>query len=150
MSKNITDNNLVADAKSVLKFWEEHSDIKLLETNCAQFKKAQNAFQGITDEIAHKEIELSAKMTERDQLAEQVRLVITRLRSGVRSFYGPDSKEYEQVGGTRASTRKRIVRSPRRGNLEAVGATNGNGSGNGNGNGHADGNGQAREIETAA
>jgi hypothetical protein len=48
MSKNITDNNLVADAKSVLKFWEEHSDIKLLETNCAQFKKAQNAFQEIT------------------------------------------------------------------------------------------------------
>jgi len=135
MSKNITENNLVADAKSVLKFWEEHPEINLNETTSAQFKKAQAAFQKITDEIAHEEIALSAKMTERDQLAKNVRMAISRLRSGVRAYFGPDSKEYEQVGGTRSSTKKRPVR-----HTVSNGATkaNGNGNTNGNGNGQPD------------
>ena len=110
MSKNITDNNLVADAKAALKFWEVHPEINLNETNSAQFKKAQAAFQEITDKIAQQEIELTAKLTERDLLGKSLRVAITRLRSGVRAFFGPDSKEYEQVGGTRSSIRKRAVR----------------------------------------
>jgi hypothetical protein len=132
MSKNITDNNLVSDAKSVLKFWEDHPEINLNETTAAQFRKAQSAFQKITDEIAHEEIELSAKMTERDQLAKSVRVSISRVRSGVRAYFGPDSKEYEQVGGTRSSTKKRRVR-----HTDSNGATkvDGNGNSNGNGNG---------------
>ncbi|NUN12008.1 MAG: hypothetical protein HUU55_00070 [Myxococcales bacterium] len=32
--------------------------------------------------------------------------LITRVRSAARGKYGPDSTEYEQVGGTRASERK--------------------------------------------
>ena len=144
MSKNITDNNLVADAKSALNFWEEHPEIKLNETTCAQFKKAQVAFQQIADEVAQQEIELAAKMTERDQLGKGVRLSVSRLRSGVRSFYGPDSKEYEQIGGTRSSSRKRRTRrnSPE-GTSAGNSAGNGHASGTGNGNtpveAHADG-----------
>lgn len=33
--------------------------------------------------------------------------LITRVRSATRGKYGPDSTQYEQVGGTRASERKR-------------------------------------------
>jgi hypothetical protein len=145
MSKNITENNLVADAKSALKFWEQHPEINLNETTVAQFRKVQAAFQKLTDDIAQHEIELGAKMTERDQLSKNVRQAVSRLRSGVRAFFGPDSKEYEQIGGTRLSTRKRPVR---RKNLEGVGAANGNGNGsaNGNGNGQSEKN---EEVHTA-
>src|SRR5262249_40108800 len=117
--------------KSALKFWEQHPEIKLNETNSAQFKKAQSAFQEIMDEIAQHEIELSAKLTERDQLGKTVRDSLSRLRSGVRAFFGPDSKEYEQVGGTRVSTRKRPTR---RITPEPV-VTSAGGNGNANGNG---------------
>jgi hypothetical protein len=142
MSKNITDNNLVADAKSVLKFWEEHSEINLNETTRAQFKKLQAAFQKLTDEIAQHEIELGARLTERDELGKELRVAISRLRSGVRAFFGPDSKEYEQVGGTRSSTRKRRAR---RGNIEgaspnplpAPSSRREGSNGNGNTNGEA-------------
>jgi len=33
--------------------------------------------------------------------------ITTRARSGFRAVYGPDSTQYEQAGGTRASERKR-------------------------------------------
>ena len=34
----------------------------------------------------------------------------TRARSGIRGFFGPDSDEYEQAGGTRTSERKKPTR----------------------------------------
>jgi hypothetical protein len=110
MSKNITDNNLVTDAKTSARFWEEHPKIELQETTCSAFKKTQTAYQEAVDAVVEKENELSSKLAERDALASEVRLVVTRLRSMVKGFYGPDSKEYEQLGGTRVSDRKRPVR----------------------------------------
>ena len=111
MSKNITDNNLATDAKSCVRFWDEHPDIKLKETTPAEFKKIQTAFQVITDELVDAENRLQSKMAERDAMARQVSSVMTRLRSAVRGFYGPDSTEYQQVGGTRQSDRKPRTRS---------------------------------------
>jgi hypothetical protein len=121
----ITDNGLATDAKSALRFWEEHPDLKLNEATCAAFKKAQAAFQQAADEVADKERQCQLKMAERDVLANEVKLVMTRLRSAVRGFYGPDSNEYAQVGGTRQSERKRPIRQK---NGEAPAAGNGNGN----------------------
>ena len=129
MSKNITDNNLATDARSALLFWEGHPDIKLQGITCEQFKQTQGEFQQVADEVVVKDGELQAAMTERDKLGDQVRLVITRLRSGVRSYYGPDSDEYKLVGGTRQSDRRRPVR--RTNGAETV-PVNGNGRANQN------------------
>jgi hypothetical protein len=131
MIKNIKETNLATDAKSALGFWAAHPGIKLQETSCAEFKKTQTAFQQAADEVLASEKELRSKITERDALASEVNLVVTRLRSVVKGFYGPDSTEYEQVGGTRTSDRKRPAR---RKEVQPAATAAAPATGNGNGN----------------
>ena len=51
--------------------------------------------------------ELTKAINERNRTHKDVSNLVTRVRSMVRGKYGPDSDEYEMVGGTRASERKR-------------------------------------------
>ena len=59
----------------------------------------------------HRQDEVPLLNDRNDQL-KAVRTATTRARSGVKGYFGPDSSEYEQVGGTRASERKKPVRKP--------------------------------------
>jgi hypothetical protein len=81
----------------------------------------------VTDAVQASNDQLQNRMSERDKLADELKLTLTRLRSVVRGFYGPDSNEYQQVGGTRASDRKRPIRR-NEAETEAVAAANGNGT----------------------
>jgi hypothetical protein len=110
MSKNISDNNLATDALSALGFWEQHPDVKLKDATYPAFKRAHEAFKAAADDVVVQEGQLRQAIVERDAQRELVQDVVTRLRSAVRGIYGPDSNEYEQVGGTRARDRKRPVR----------------------------------------
>jgi hypothetical protein len=48
-----------------------------------------------------------------DEAAAKRRELTTRALSGIRGYFGPDSDEYEQAGGTRTSERKKPVRKPK-------------------------------------
>jgi hypothetical protein len=56
--------------------------------------------------------ELGVLRNHRDDQTVKVNELCTRARSGVRAFFGPDSSEYELVGGTRTSERKKPQRKP--------------------------------------
>ena len=61
--------------------------------------------RNLGDETATLRLHLTAKVNETEALLAELKDFITRARSGVRSFFGPDSTQYEQVGGTRKSER---------------------------------------------
>ena len=46
----------------------------------------------------------------RDDSSAQGAELVTRIRSAMRGFYGPNSTQYEQVGGTRRDDRKKPTR----------------------------------------
>jgi hypothetical protein len=76
----------------------------------ANFKAKCDGLQSSKDEVEAKRTELTAVINDRDSLATELKELCTRARSGFRATYGPDSTEYEQAGGKRASERKRPVR----------------------------------------
>jgi hypothetical protein len=49
---------------------------------------------------------LSRQIDEANDLVAGVSQIVTRGRSGIRAAFRPDSPQYAQVGGTRASQRK--------------------------------------------
>jgi hypothetical protein len=49
----------------------------------------------------------------REHQIRQLHDLVLRFRSGMRSYFGADSPQYEQAGGTRASARKPSARTPK-------------------------------------
>ena len=60
----------------------------------------------LNDAYDKHDLELTGIREHRDDKLLQLKELITRFRSGMRSTYGPDSPQYEQAGGTRTSNRK--------------------------------------------
>lgn len=50
---------------------------------------------------------LTAQVNDANSTAADGWQVVVRVRGGVRASFGPDSNEYEQIGGTRSSERKK-------------------------------------------
>ncbi len=73
---------------------------------------------GLIRECLGREAELVGLKKKRDDQVRQLQDLVTRFRSVARAHFGPDSKEYAQVGGTPISTRK-----PRTRKAEAVSQT---------------------------
>jgi hypothetical protein len=65
--------------------------------------------QAALDELDGIRRSLMAKVNAKDAAIRKLREDIKRLRLGVKAEYGDNSDEYEKVGGTRASERKKPV-----------------------------------------
>ena len=60
--------------------------------------------------VTDKKIELTGITNDRNETASQAAELVTRVRSAFRGFYGPNTKQYEQIGGTRTDARKKPTR----------------------------------------
>jgi len=100
-------DKVVADASQIVKVWEANSDFKMKDVTLDDLKVAQANLEKLLAEIGKKEDDLTGLRNDRDDEAVKLNEICTRARSGIRGFYGPDSTQYEQVGGTRASERKK-------------------------------------------
>src|SRR3974390_311604 len=99
----VTYDKLVADAKIALQLWQSHPELKLSDTTLASFQKSEKDFEKVLDEVKNLESQLGARMARRDDSAAEIGELITRNRSAVRGYFGPDSPEYAQLGCTRMS-----------------------------------------------
>ncbi len=72
-----------------------------------QIGKDADQTQAELDELDSIRRSLSAKINAKDASVRKLREDIKRLRLGVKAEYGDNSDEYEKVGGTRASERKK-------------------------------------------
>ena len=106
----ITPEAVQATAKIIANVWEEHPDFKLKDVTFADFTAKQAALEEALDDLDKKDLELTPLRNLRDQLASELNSWCVRARSSVRGYFGGNSDEYEQVGGTRSSERKRPSR----------------------------------------
>jgi hypothetical protein len=107
MSLSIAPDKLLADADAMLRVWKANPELKLKEVGLEGYEQTRGQLQVAVGEVTELESRLSVTMMERDKLAEALNEMNTRLRSAGRGYFGPDSAEYEQLGGTRSSDRKR-------------------------------------------
>ena len=128
MSKTATDNTVLNEGRTALRFWTDNSDIKVNETTSAGLKRLLDDLETKSNDAKLKEEELRQLNLERDRLTRTIRKVDSLLKMAARVRYGADSSEYAALGGTRLMDRK-----PRSRSVSPATPANGNGNGKGNG-----------------
>ena len=110
MPTNIKPEDVKTDATKLTSVWTDNTDFKLKDVTLTEFKAKQDRFEAVQDEITDKELEMTPLRNERDNLADSLNAICVRVRAGMKGYFGADSNEYEQAGGTRSSERKKPSR----------------------------------------
>ena len=106
MATKYSPDTVLADAGKIIDTWAANSDFNLGTLKLADVKKQREALIEANAAVEAKRNELSGLMGQRDDEAGKMNELVTRARSGFRAFYGADSPQYKQSGGTRSSERK--------------------------------------------
>jgi hypothetical protein len=100
-------NAALVEAQKVDDVWSRNTQFTMQDVTLEQFKAAIADCQSGDADVEAKRRELAALINQRDAANATLSQLTTRARSGIRGFFGPDSDEYEQAGGTRTSERKK-------------------------------------------
>ncbi len=109
----ISVERVVSDAERAVNAWKANPDFALAGVTLAGLEAMLRGVQVAINAAEAKRVELTGLMNARDDKVAAIGDVVTRIRSGFRATYGPDSSQYEQVGGTRRSERKPPKRKPK-------------------------------------
>ncbi len=106
MATKVSTDKAITEANDILTVWKDNSTVTLGELTLEQFTAKVENLDQQDKAIAAEELKLSKQRNIRDDAAQVISGLNSRFRSVVRGQFGPDSSEYEQVGGTRSSERK--------------------------------------------
>lgn len=112
MSRNKSIENTLAEAEQIARVWGENPAYAMGDVTLAQLKTMIEELRARSRTTEDIRTQLTAAINDANGRAEVLNGIITRARSGFRAFFGPDSTQYEQAGGTRLSDRKRPPRKP--------------------------------------
>ena len=87
----LTAERVLADAATLVNVWQANPDFSLGATTRADFEQAIADLQAALAAVAARRTELTGLMDVRDDHARTRSDLVTRVRSGVRAGYGPDS-----------------------------------------------------------
>lgn len=99
-------NRVINEANRIAFVWRENPDFHLGDIKLEDVSATIEQLNQLDDDIRSLRIDLTAKLNRRDEAARTLNAIVVRARSGIRGFFGPDSSQYEQAGGTRTSERK--------------------------------------------
>jgi hypothetical protein len=105
MSTNQTPTQVLAEAGKIVDIWTANPDFRLGEVDLNAFTAAREKLTTAHATVESKRTELTGLVNARDDQSQLLHELVVRARSGFRATYGPDSTQYEQAGGTRASER---------------------------------------------
>jgi len=108
-SKN-TPESIIADASNIIELMTANADFKMKDVTAATMKTDVTSASTVIQQINSLELQLTPLRNTRDELMAKLSENCTRARAGFKSFYGPNSSQYEQAGGTRKSERKKPAR----------------------------------------
>jgi hypothetical protein len=110
MASKISADIVITQGNKIAKVWQDNPEFTMKDVTQEQFKSGLVGLESKDREIEAKRFELTGLINEREDQARILNEWITRARGGFRSFFGPNSNQYEQAGGTRSSERKRPTR----------------------------------------
>jgi hypothetical protein len=108
-SKN-TPESIITDANKIIELMTANPDVKMKDVTSATMKTDATAASTLLQQIASLELQLTPLRNSRDELMEKLSENCTRARAGFKSYFGLNSSQYEQAGGTRKSERKKPAR----------------------------------------
>lgn len=100
-------DSVLSDSEQIVRVWTDNPTFALGEITLAKLQTKITDARQKRDQIETLRTQLTSLSNELTQQTNELATINTRARSGFRASYGPDSTQYEQAGGTRASERKR-------------------------------------------
>lgn len=107
MPRNLTVDDVIADGERIIRVWRENPPFTLGEITLPQLEAKITALRMLREQIESARTQLTQLVNQSNASLNDINNITTRARSGFRAMFGPDSSQYEQAGGTRASERKR-------------------------------------------
>ena len=99
-------DEIVADAETLIRVWTENPDFNLGDVTLASLKTMFTTFKTTRANTDSLRTQLTKAVSDMNDQGGGISDICTRARSGARAQFGPNSTQYEQLGGTRASERK--------------------------------------------
>jgi hypothetical protein len=110
MANKNTPEGVIADATNIIEVMNGNPDFKMKDVSAATMKADTTSASTAIQQINSLELQLTPLRNTRDELIAKLSENCARARAGFKSFYGPNSSQYEQAGGTRKSERKKPAR----------------------------------------
>ncbi len=107
MPSKYTFNSVITDSEQIARVWTDNPTFSMGDVTLANLQSKITSLRQKRDQAETLRTQLTALTNELNEQTNEMATIITRARSGFRATYGPDSTQYEQAGGTRASERKR-------------------------------------------
>ena len=112
MPANLNAVTIQAECEPIAAVWKKNPEFAMKDVTLESFLNDLTRFGTVEKEIAVRDLEATPLRNEREALARKLQEVCVRARSGMKGFFGPNSDQYEQAGGTRAIARKKPGRKP--------------------------------------
>jgi hypothetical protein len=106
MAKSLNPPKIEEAARGIVAVWAKNTEFTMKDVTLAQMTANQTTLKGLLDSIKTKEAEILPLRNQRDDIAVVLKEQCVRVRAGMKGVFGPNSTQYEQVGGTRSSERK--------------------------------------------
>ena len=100
-------DTVLPESEQIARVWAENPTFGLGEITLATLQTKIKDAQQKRNQVETLRTQLTALTNDLNVQVNELAGITTRARSGFRAVYGPDSTQYEQAGGTRASERKR-------------------------------------------
>jgi len=110
MPAQVNAATILAECEKIETVWKNNPAFKMSDETLEAFQNRVAQFGTVVKTIAAKDLEMLPLRNERDALAHKLMEICTRARSGMKGFFGPNSDQYEQAGGTRTIARKKPSR----------------------------------------
>lgn len=94
------------DTAKIVEIWKKNPDFKIKDFTFEAMAGDHATLKNTLDMLAAKEAEMLPLRNLRDDLARKLNANCVQVRKGFQGYFGLDSTEYEQAGGTRAIERR--------------------------------------------
>ena len=106
MSTALNAAKVKADIDKIVEIMTANTDFLMKDVTLVAIKTDATALGDTIKKIDSLDLQITPLRNQRDDLARKLNEVCTRARAGLKGFYGVNSSQYEQAGGTRAIERK--------------------------------------------
>lgn len=96
----------LGDADTLVQVWTDNPTFSMGELTLPMVKAKIDDLRAKDKSVDDARTDLSRLVDEANDARDEIAQIVTRGRSGIRATFGPNSPQYAQVGGTRASERK--------------------------------------------
>ena len=114
MKRSAVPDQILQQIDNVVGVWEENPSFGMgPDVTIEKLKALRVQLDACITEVQTANRTLTKRIDDRDDCAKLGNQYLVRLRKAIHAYFGPDSTQYAQVGGTRLSERKSAGRRPK-------------------------------------